>query len=251
MDTSKKEEQIFERIDLDDKKEELFQENIKTNRKKRIISVFISLSIFVVVCLTIFLVLFFIKHGNEVTNQESVAQKGNYENKIDIEEDNKEKEILCNIGKNELCLTCEKEKCGSCNPGYKLKDGKCIFIYSFKATYESTKTHQFTYIFSIDFSSNFKKINILNIQMNGKNYNYKYTTTNNVRDYFPFPDVGKYELFVLVDISNITSLKNAFMMSNLISISFTEEFKTENITSMDNIFRGSSIKRSKYVLFEC
>ena len=149
MDTSKKEEQIFERIDLDDKKEELFQENIKTNRKKRIISVFISLSIFVVVFLTIFLVLFFIKHGNEKTTQESVAQKGNYENKIDIEEDNKEKEILCNIGKNELCLTCEKEKCGSCNPGYKLKDGKCIFIYSFKATYESTKTHQFTYIFSV------------------------------------------------------------------------------------------------------
>ena len=88
----------------------------------------------VVIGFAIFLALFFIKKGNETTNKESVVIKGDYENSKDIEE---EKEILCNIGKNELCLTCEKEKCGSCNPGYKLKDGKCIFIYSFKATYES------------------------------------------------------------------------------------------------------------------
>ena len=101
---------------------------------------------------------------------------------------------MCNIGKNELCLTCEKENCGSCNSGYKLKCGKCIFIYSFKATYESTKTHSFTYIFSADF--NFKNIRIINVQMNGKNYNYNYKSINNVIEYFPFPDVGIYELFV-------------------------------------------------------
>ena len=74
-------------------------------------------------------------------------------------------------------------------------------------------------------------------------------------EYFPFPDVGKYELFVLVDISNVTSLKNSFSnMSELISISFTEEFKTENITNMDGMFAGSPILKevnSKYVLFEC
>ena len=73
-------------------------------------------------------------------------------------------------------------------------------------------------------------------------------------EYFPFPDVGKYELFVLVDISNVTSLKNSFSsMPKLISISFTEEFKTENITNMDGMFAGSILKEvnSKYVLFEC
>ena len=84
----------------------------------------------VVIGLAIFLVLFFTKKGNETTNKESVTIKGNYENNKDME-----REILCKIGENELCLTCEKEKCGSCNPGYKLKDGKCIFIYSFKETY--------------------------------------------------------------------------------------------------------------------
>ena len=71
----------------------------------------------VVIGFAFFLVLFFIKNGNETANKKSTAIKGNYENKKDIEEDSLEKEILCNIGKNELCLTCEKEKCGSCNPG--------------------------------------------------------------------------------------------------------------------------------------
>ena len=112
-------------------------------------------------------------------------------------------------------MICEKEKCGSCNPGYKLKDGKCIFIHSFKAIYESTKTHQFTYIFSIDFSSNFKNIKIINIQINGKNYNYEYKSTNNVLDY-----VGKYELFVLVDISNVTSLKKILYLRCRINFDF-------------------------------
>ena len=154
MDNLKKEEKIYERFDLDDKKEEPLNEIIKTNRKKRIKPIFISLSILVVIGFAFFLVLFFIKNENETKNKESVPIKGIYENKKDIEAASIEKEkkeekeeekklenkILCNIGKNELCLTCEKEKCGSCNPGYKLKDGKCIFIYSFKATYESTKT---------------------------------------------------------------------------------------------------------------
>ena len=86
--------------------------------------------------------------------------------------------------------------------------------------------------------------------MNGKNYNYKHKSSNNAIDYFPFPDVGKYELYVLVDISNVTSLKNSFkMIPELISISFTEEFKTENITNMDGMFGGSKILRE--VLFEC
>ena len=105
MDISKKEEQIYEGFDLDDKKEEPLQEIINTNRKKRIESIFISLSILVVIGLAIFLVLFFTKKGNETTNKESVTIKGNYENNKDME-----REILCKIGENELCMTCEKKK---------------------------------------------------------------------------------------------------------------------------------------------
>ena len=199
----------------------------------------------IVLGLTIFLVLFFIKNGNKATNQESEGKKEKDENKKgkEIEKEKEKKrdwkwrgkrgrkgKRRRNIGhgQNELCLTCEKENYGSCNPGYKLKDGKCIFIYSFKATYESTKTHQYTSIFGYSFS---KKI--INVQMNEKNY-------NNL-NYFNFPDEGKYELFALVDASNLTSLKFAFsMMSELISISFTEEYNTDNKTNMDNMFGGAS-----------
>ena len=43
----------------------------------------------------------------------------------------------CKIGQNENCLSCEKgtKKCGSCNPNFRLENGKCLFIFSFEAIY--------------------------------------------------------------------------------------------------------------------
>lgn len=43
----------------------------------------------------------------------------------------------CNLGENERCLSCQKNsnKCASCNPYFRLENGKCIFIYSFEAIY--------------------------------------------------------------------------------------------------------------------
>ena len=96
-------------------------------------------------------------------------------------------------------------------------------------------------IFSAGSMRNIQKIKIINIHMNGKNINHENKSTNDVLESFLFPDLGKNELFVLVDIRNITSLNNSFSMPELNSISFTEEFKTENITSMDGIFEGSKI----------
>ena len=46
--------------------------------------------------------------------------------------------------------------------------------------------------------------------MNGKNYNVS------EGDYFSFPDIGKYEVYVLVDTSRLTSLYFAFIMPELI-----------------------------------
>ena len=104
-----------------------------------------------------------IKKVQKKRKKEKEEEKEEKKEKEEEKKEEKEKELLCNIGENELCLTCEKGKCGSCNPGYKLKDGKCFFIYSFKATYESTKTYPLTYIFSEDFSSNFDDIKIINV----------------------------------------------------------------------------------------
>ena len=49
----------------------------------------------------------------------------------------------CTIGKNEKCHSCRKNnnKCESCNPYFRLENGKCVFIYSFEAIYKSTKTN--------------------------------------------------------------------------------------------------------------
>ena len=53
-------------------------------------------------------------------------------------------EYDCQEGKEDMCLSCDKIKniCLSCNPGYKLVNGKCIINYSFKATYYSNISNE-------------------------------------------------------------------------------------------------------------
>ena len=141
-------------------------------------------------------------------------------------------EETCNKGENEKCLTCEGDHCGSCNIGYKLKEGKCIFTYSFKATYELSTSNKLFKLFNYDEKRTFK---IVNIQFKGKNYNSIKT------NYFPFPGAGRYEIYVLLDITESTSLYQMFYyLERLISISFSEDFNTKNITNMAEMFEYAS-----------
>ena len=141
-------------------------------------------------------------------------------------------EEACDKGENGKCLTCEGDHCGSCNIGYKLKEGKCIFTYSFKATYEATNLNKMIKLFNYDEKKTFK---IVNIQFKGKNYNS--ITTN----FFPFPGEGKYEVYVLLDITESTSFYQMFYyLKGLISISFSEDFNTKNITNMAEMFEYDS-----------
>ena len=57
----------------------------------------------------------------------------------------KSKAENCEIGEGEKCLTCdelETNKCGSCNPSYKLVDGKCIFENDISPSEELEKTEK-------------------------------------------------------------------------------------------------------------
>ena len=55
----------------------------------------------------------------------------------------------CEIGENEKCLKCYKDKCRKCNQGYKLDKGKCILNHSFKAIYRTSKIKEnINFIFS-------------------------------------------------------------------------------------------------------
>ena len=137
-------------------------------------------------------------------------------------------EETCDKGENEKCLTCQGDHCGSCNIGYKLKEGKCVFTYSFKATYEAVTLNKMVKLFNYDEKKTFK---IINVQFNGRNYNS--IPTND----FPLPSEGKYELYVLLVITETTSFYEMYSnLERLISISFSEDFNTKNISNMTRMF---------------
>ena len=132
----------------------------------------------------------------------------------------------CEIGLNEKCAKCDeiKNECSSCNIGYKLKEGKCILNYSFKATYLSEYKNQ-----NIKLINNFPNsisnmiVDDIDIQSPSKNYT------------FSVP--GNHTIYFLVDISNLSSLDSLFKDCNkIVSISFTELFSTSHIKNMSHMF---------------
>ena len=183
---------------------------------KKTYIIFFSLLMLIIVGFSTFFILGPIKEEsyNNMNDKEKFFMK--------IEEE------TCDKGENEKCLTCKGDLCGSCNIGYKLKEGKCVFTYSFKATYEATNLNKMVRLFKYDEKKTFK---IINLQFNGKNYNS--LTTN----FFPLPSAGRYELYVLLDITESTSFFEMFyFFENLISISFSDDFNTKNITNMTRMF---------------
>lgn len=118
----------------------------------------------------------------------------------------------------------DKKKCISCNPGYKLVDGKCKENYSFRAVYETEKNDETIELIYITF-----KDKIININIDGKdeipsrNYTLKYP--------------GSHTVYMLLNISNTNDLRAMFyQVRGLKSIYFSKNFDTKNIKYMSNMF---------------
>ena len=95
----------------------------------------------------------------------------------------------CEIGEEDKCLTCDNNKCSSCNIGYKLLDGKCIANYTIKANYHIDEDNLSVQIFNAMYYTNF-----VDIIVDGKHHNPSY--------YFTFPSPGNHTIyFTLKDIS--------------------------------------------------
>ena len=159
-------------LDLDDK-------GHSPNKKKLIIMIIVILLVIIIIGLIVFLILFL----------------------------NSEPE--CEIGEDSKCLTCEKDKCGSCNKGFLLSEGKCLINYSFKATFNITAENQT--IDLINFSTNdIKEIYLDNEVIEpSKNYTFK--------------SKGVYKLYVLLNTNEKESLSEMFYnVQNMISISFSD-----------------------------
>ena len=156
-------------------------------------------------------------------------EDGNKNKEKDEDKDEKEEEEeTCEIGEEEKCLTCNGTNCSSCNIGYKIKEGKCILNYSFKAIYNAERNGSTVSLIN----SNYLNI-ITEMNVDGRNETPYYLYT--------FPSKGEHIVYILLDIVNITSLKCLFSyVDNMISISFSELFNTTNITDMSEMFEKCS-----------
>jgi hypothetical protein len=161
-----------------------------------------------------------------------------YENNIIISCNN------CSIGKDEKCLTCGKIKneCGSCNPGYILKDGNCIINYAFKAQYYTDQNNinipliNNSYINKIIINKSKHKINITNdVIHNLKNSENNYN--NNKKN-----------------IQNINKNNNCIITGNnnpnIIRLSkITQNLKNNSVTNKDvSIKKQTGLKKYQSLL---
>ena len=136
----------------------------------------------------------------------------------------KNKENSISIEKNEK--NGEKIEEDTCEPGYKLKDGKCEINYSIKAIYKIFKDDDI-----ITLINSIKSEQIKEMIVEGK----KVEPSNK----YLFPKKGRYEVFFLLDDYEIDSLSHMFEGNiHLESVSFSELFNTEKITKMDNMFKN-------------
>ena len=76
-----------------------------------------------------------------------------------------EGEDTCTKGEKEKCKTCDGDKCGSCNYGYKLVDGQCKKDFSFISTYNVESTEESIKLFDVDYLDNVVSMSIDNKQV--------------------------------------------------------------------------------------
>ena len=152
---------------------------------------------------------------------------------------------LCELGKNNKCLTCNEKigyesQCGSCNEGYKLVNGKCKIIEnSFIGIYNVRSIDNFTYIMNLD--QNNIKLSDFDMYVNGtKVYPYIEHRYSHWLDddyvVYKFPNLGKYEVKIIFN-KTLTDMKYLFAHCyDLISIEFNEAFDTSHVLSMHYMF---------------
>ena len=140
----------------------------------------------------------------------------------------------CDKGDNEKCQACKtfSKDCKKCNPFFKLKKGKCIFAYSFEAIYKISKNNEVNETIKL-FNDELLKDYKIKIQIEGE-----YFEIN--KNYYNFTNEGENKIRINLDIKNNTSLEKMFKNINeLKSISFTNDFNTNSIQNMNEMFSSS------------
>ena len=138
---------------------------------------------------------------------------------------------------NDICTSCmesympifDKKKriksCKKCEQGYQLINGKCMINYTFEGIYKVYHKKENINLINKNYANDIVEL-IIDNQNITPSYNYT------------FLKKGEYDVKMLLDLENIDSAKMMFFnITNLISINFTEQFDTLNISSMKGMFK--------------
>ena len=135
----------------------------------------------------------------------------------------------CETGSGDKCLTCDSSQtqCASCNEGFKLNDGKCIPEYSVIARYYTSTNNLQIEIMNIGYV---KDVTQLIVDGATKTPSEKLTISKK----------GEHLLFFKM-VQNTGYMTDMFRnIKNLISITFTSLYNSQNVINMDNLFYGCS-----------
>ena len=153
---------------------------------------------------------------------------------------------ICELGDGIKCLTCNlesKNKCGSCNWGYKLmKNGTCIKIEnSFIASYNVSKINKPIHLMNlrgnrIDFSNIEMYINNVKVIPYLIYSGSPQIHDNNCYVSYKFPNLGLKTVKIIINqiLSNMVGLFDS--CSDLVTINFAETFDTSKVQCMTQMF---------------
>ena len=196
-------------------------ENDPTDIKEKEQKAFPIKKIIIILAITIIIIFLIIILIIFLTKEDIICEPGYY-----LPEDDKSQCLKCS---EEHCYQCKGKKssdiCVSCYLGYALEESKCIVNHSIEAIYNTTYVNETINLIHFMFLPHMYEMIIDNIKVEPT-------------DEYEFEETGNHTIYYLLD-NDYESLGEMFYgINNLISISFTKLFNTENITNFSFMFYG-------------
>ena len=136
----------------------------------------------------------------------------------------KQDENTCEKGGDDLCKTCDGNKCGSCNDKYNLANGVCEPNFGIKSVYTVTPNNKNIILFNESYNEY-----ITEMEVDGQ----KVSPSNN----YTFQQDGSHTIYLSLKTEKLNSFSKMFyQVDRLSSIVFTKKLDTKNIISMDRMF---------------
>ena len=151
----------------------------------------------------------------------SASVSGGSKNK---DNSDKQDENTCEKGGDDLCKTCNGNKCASCNDKYNLVNGVCEPNFDIKSIYTTTSNNEYITLYDKSYNEY-----ITEMEVDGQ----KVSPSNN----YAFPQAGNHTIYLSIKTEKLNSFSRMFyQIDRLSSIVFTKKLDTKNIVSMERMF---------------